>query len=234
MVAPLVGKLAVATVAAMGLYSATLGSPMPGPCDGVAGAAPSPTCSGDLRECLRLSAKTGIYGARYVEADDVARCVEAFNSCIHGGASAGGNPVPPTSTAAGGTRTSLPSQFGIRAQFGSYDCTRSGDALNCAVTGENLPPGEDSLTFTVSGTLSGLTMSGTAIGHQTGHAPANPSCRYSQDFSGPVSYVFNLDGTVAMREGPFQINSTGSGSCSSTSSFASDVSNETATWSAIQ
>ena len=36
--------------------------------------------------------KTGIYGARYVTADDVAKCVEAFNACIHGGASGGGIP----------------------------------------------------------------------------------------------------------------------------------------------
>jgi hypothetical protein len=43
-------------------------------------AAPSLTCGGDLRECLRLSAKTEIYGARYVTAEDVARCVEAFNT----------------------------------------------------------------------------------------------------------------------------------------------------------
>jgi hypothetical protein len=234
MLTRLTTRLALATVAAVGLYTATLGLPVAGPCDGVAGAAPSPTCGSDLRECLRLNAKTDIYGARYVAADDVARCVEAFNACIHGGASAGGNANPPPSTQAGGTRKGLPSRFGIKTQFGTYDCTRSGDALKCAVTGENLPAGEDSLTLTVTGSLSGLTMTGTATGHQTGHAPANPSCRYEQDMSGPASYVFNLDGTVAMREGPFQINAVGSGSCLSTSSFTGDVSNQTATWSAIQ
>ncbi|POX74484.1 hypothetical protein, partial [Mycobacterium kansasii] len=85
----MVTRLALATVAAMGLYVATLGIPMASRCDGVAGAAPSRSCSSDLRECLRLSAKTGIYGARYVTADDVAKCVDAFNECIHGGAGAG-------------------------------------------------------------------------------------------------------------------------------------------------
>ena len=171
---------------------------------------------------------------RYVTAEDVARCMEIFNACVHGGASAGGNPVPPMSTQAGGNRKGLPSRFGIKTQFGTYDCTRSGDALTCTMTGQNLPPGEDSLTLTVTGTLSGLTMTGTATGHQTGHAPANPSCRYEQDLSGPANYVFSPDGTVAMREGPFQINATSSGSCAGSSSFTSEVSNQTATWSAIQ
>lgn len=234
MITRLMPTVAAATAAGVAMYVATLGLSTLSGCGGVAGAAPSPSCGGDLRECLRLNAKTGIYGARYVTADDVAKCVEAFNSCIHGGAGAGGNSGTPTSTSPGDTRKGLPSRFGIKAQFGSYDCTRSGDSLNCKFTGENLPPGEDSLTFTVTGKLSGLTMTGTSTGHQTGHAPNNPSCGYEQDLSGPVTYVFNLNGTVTLREGPFQIHATTTGSCPGSSSFSSEVSNQTATWSAAQ
>jgi hypothetical protein len=104
MITRLMPKLTLVTVAAVAMYVLSLGLPIPESClrtSAVAGAAPSPTCGGDLRECLRVSAKTGIYGARHVPAEDVAKCVEAFNACIHGGASGPGNPVPPTSTSAG-------------------------------------------------------------------------------------------------------------------------------------
>jgi hypothetical protein len=132
-----VSTLAVAAVAALALYVPTFGLFGPlGACLGTAAtaaAAPSPTCGGDLRECLRLSAKTGIYGARYVTAEDVARCVEAFNACIHGGASGGGKQTPPTSTSTpgGGTRKGLPQHFGI-AYDGNLvsDCRVSGDAAS--------------------------------------------------------------------------------------------------------
>ena len=118
MVTGFVSKLALTTVAAVGLYIPTIGLPVtPGSClrtVGVASAAPSPTCGGDERECLRRSAKTGLYGVRYVTPEDVAKCVEAFNACIHGTLNGGGNPVPPTSTSPGGrNRTTLPQHFGI-------------------------------------------------------------------------------------------------------------------------
>ena len=60
MITRLLPKLALATVAAIAMYASTLGLPVLGSClgkAGVADAAPSPTCGGDLRECLRLSAK---------------------------------------------------------------------------------------------------------------------------------------------------------------------------------
>ncbi len=111
MVTGFLSKLAVVTVAAVGLYIPTIGLPVPlGSClrtVGVAAAAPSQTCGGDERECLRRSAKTGLYGVRYVTPEDVAKCVEAFNACIHGTLNGGGNPVPPTSTSpTGGNKTS--------------------------------------------------------------------------------------------------------------------------------
>jgi hypothetical protein len=75
-------KFALAAVAAVGLYVPTLGLPLPDSCMhtiGVAGAAPAPSrsCGGDLRECLRQSAdlRQTTFGGRYVTAEDVARCV---------------------------------------------------------------------------------------------------------------------------------------------------------------
>ena len=76
----LLHKLALTAAAAVGLYVSTLGLPLPVSC-----AAPSPSCGGDLRECLRQSAdmRQTTFGGRYVTAEDVARCMEAFNASIH-------------------------------------------------------------------------------------------------------------------------------------------------------
>jgi hypothetical protein len=163
-------------IAALGLYASVFGSfGPPGACTRTAptaSAAPSPTCGGDLRECLRLSAKTGIYGARYVTAEDVARCVEAFNACIHGGASAGGGNANPTTTTSGGgaTKVVLPEHFGIDTADYRYDCTVTGTAVNCTSARKSPYEGIDSWRGTVTGTLSGLTMTGTVSIEQTGHA----------------------------------------------------------------
>jgi hypothetical protein len=195
----LLPKLALTTAAALGVYAATLGLPMLGSCDGVAGAAPSPTCGGDLRECLRLSAKTGIYGARYVTADDVARCVEAFDACIHG--TLHGNPNPPTSTSTGGSRKGLPQHFAIRADYGFVsDCRVDGDAVTCSQSWETPPDWVDSYTGTVTGRLSGLTVTGTQTLHQSG--TLEQGCTIDETYSGPITYTFNRDGTVKLAVGP--------------------------------
>lgn len=236
--ARVVRTLAVATGVAIGLFIPAFGST--GPLDACvprAEAAPSPTCSGDLRECLRLSAKTGIYGARYVTAEDVAKCVEAFNACIHGGAGTGGNQAPPTSssTPGSGGRKGLPQHFGI-----SYDgdlvsdCRVTGDSVSCDAFNKYAPTGnQDSWTSTVAGTLSGLTMTGTKTIRVEGHYPGEPGCSYTEEASGPVSYEFNSNGTVLMREGPLQWQKTNHGSCSGSESQTSPSTEGTATWSAI-
>ena len=235
MITRLMPKLALATVAAVAMYVATLGLPMLGSCNGVAGAAPSPTCGGDLRECLRLSAKTGIYGSRYVTADDVAKCVEAFNACTHGGASGGGNSNPPPSTPAGGnTRKGLPAHLGIKVNGNgdaSYDCRVSGESVSCTAT--LLAPfgSVDSYVETFTGKLSGLTATGTFTGHQTGHAPVDPSCHFEQDFSGPATYAFNLDGSVVIRQGPAQAQ--GTYSCGEPTSSTVDAWESTGAWTAM-
>ena len=228
-------RLALGTLAAMGLYIATLGSPITGPCGGLAGATPSRSCGGDLRECLRLSAKTGIYGARYVTADDVARCVEAFNACIHG--SSGGSANPPPSTSTGGTgHKGLPSHLGITYNGALIsDCRVSGEAVNCKVINPNAPVGnQDSWTSEVTGTLSGLTMTGTETIHVEGHYDGQPGCLYTEKASGPVTYDFNSDGTVSMRGGPMQWQHTDYGNCSNSYSQTSPENEVTAEWSAIQ
>jgi hypothetical protein len=111
----LVPTLAAATAGAVGLYMHAMGAfePLDGclPTGAVASAAPSPTCASDLRECLRQSAdlRQTTFGGRYVTAEDVARCMEVFNACIHGGASGGGNQAPPSNSAGGGgASTSTP------------------------------------------------------------------------------------------------------------------------------
>jgi hypothetical protein len=235
MITRLAPKLAPATVAAVAMYLCTLGLPMLVSCTGVAGAAPSPTCASDLRECLRLSAKEGLYGARYVTADDVARCVEAFNSCIHG--TANGNPNPPTSTSTGGgsSRKGLPQHFGISYDGNLVgDCRVSGDAVNCDALNPYAPVGnQDSWTSAVTGTLSGLTMTGTKTIRVEGHYPGEPGCFYTEEASGPATYVFDSNGTVLMREGPIQWQKTNHGSCSGGESQTSPATEGTATWSAI-
>lgn len=209
-----VPKLALATAAVVGLYVPTLGLPLPGSCmrtGGVASAAPSPTCASDLRDCLRLSAKEGLYGVRYVTADDVARCIDAFNACIHGGASAGGSTVPPTST--GGER-SLPKRLRITYETTAIDCRVNGDSVTCTSTRqEPLPAGGTySETGEIRGSVSGLTFSGTVIRHGKS-AGDSSGCISDQVQTGPVRYDFSLDGSVVMRDGPIKQDIVFSGTC---------------------
>ena len=203
-------KLALAAVAAVGLYIPTLGPPMPVPCPttiGIAGAAPSPTCASDLRECLHRSAKTDIYGARYVTADDVAKCVEAFNSCIHG-TSHGGNPVPPTSTAPTNRKgATMPQRFTLKGE--NFDCSVSGSAVTCTAS-------EAQSTKKITGNLSGLTMTGTRTDHFVG--PSVQGCVSTVDYSWPVTYEFKPGGTGTLHMGQGQWEQTLSGSCSGTHS----------------
>ena len=241
MVIGLVPKLALATVAAVGLYIPTLGLPLTGSCMptiAVAGAAPAPppSCGGDLRECLRLSAdlRQTTFGGRYVTAEDVARCMETFNACIHGSLH-GGNPAPPTSTsAADNSRKGLPQRFGIDNDYIAIDCRVSGETVTCTESMKTPGTGVDSFTGMVTGTLDGLTMTGTATSHLTGHDVGEPACTYTEDISGPVTYIFSPDGTVMMRQGPNQRQKTNSGSCSGSDSGTTPLWENTGKWSAIE
>jgi hypothetical protein len=163
-------------------------------------------------------------------------CVEAFNACIHGTLHGGGNPVPPASTSPGGGKmTTLPQRFSINNNGVMSDCLVSGDAVTCTSVWETPPDWVDSWTGTVTGKLSGLTVTGTTTIDQKGHAPEDPSCIHDQHFSGPVTYVFSPDGTVTMREGPFQAKRDSYGSCSAPEDTSPVPATEgTANWSAIE
>ncbi len=230
----LVSKLAVVTAAAVGLYVTTVGlSVTPHSClrtVGVTAAAPSPTCGADERECLHASVKTGLYGVRYVSPEDVARCVEAFNACIHG--TLQGNPNSPSSTsgAGGGNKTTLPKHFGIDSGDGNVsDCRISGDTVSCTDSWET---GTDSYTGEFTGKISGLTMTGTTTTHRTGTSP--DGCTINETYLGPVTYVFSPDGGVTFTAGPNQRQTTLSGSCSGSSSGMTEVMEGTARWSKIE
>jgi hypothetical protein len=237
MITRMTPRIALVTAAGVAMYVATLGLPMLDSCAGMAGAAPSPSCGGDLRECLRLSAKTDIYGARYVIAEDVARCVEAFDACIHGGAAVGGNPVPPESTSgAGGSRKGLPQHFGIEHPNGAVtDCRVSGDTVSCS---EVLKRPQDNMAISdtgqISGTLSGLTMTGTWT-RKIHSVLQGDTCGTDVDYSGPITYNFSLDGSLQIQSGPQQVQVTYLGSCSHmpSTSRTDDASEWTATWSPI-
>lgn len=229
-------KTALATLAAVGLFL-PFGAPLPGSClraIGVAGAAPSPSCSGDLRECLRASADLHqtTFGGRYVPAEDVARCMDAYRSCISGGAGRGGNASPPKSTAAGGNGGgALPQHFGIEIEGKSSDCRISAEKVTCTESIETAPDYLDSYTGTVTGTLSGLTMTGTWSARQVSHAPMDPSCVMTDEFSGPVSYTFSTNGTVTTRVGPYQVVRTTGEGCSNTDPRTNPAIEYTGTWS---
>lgn len=163
-------RLALATAFAVGLYLPALGIAPPDSCvlgPGVAGAAPSPSCGGDLRECLRASADMHetTFGGRYVTAEDVSRCVEAFNACAHGGASRGGNQPPPGSPPPQGgattTSTATESSGGSQGSAGGSQGTAGGGGPHSSGSSEpsrGMPPYRpftlaDSLAYdcTVSG-----------------------------------------------------------------------------------
>lgn len=195
----LVPKLALGTVAGVGLYLATLGLPLPTSC-----AEPSPSCGGDLRECLRQSAdmRQTTFGGRYVTAEDVSRCVEAFEACIHGGARAGGNANPPVSTTRrSGGEGMLPQHFAIDGQYEAYDCLVATRAVTCTVSAHSSTASADSWTATVAGTVSGLNLSGTMTIDQ--RVEAN-GCVMEDHGTGPFQAVFDAGGSVALREGPFR------------------------------
>jgi hypothetical protein len=134
----------------------------------------------------------------------------------------------------GNSRKGLPTHFGIDPADYVYDCTVSGTAVNCASARKSPYDGIDSWKGKVTGTLSGLTMTGTVSVEQTGHAVPDPGCLTKDTWSGPAAYTFSLDGTVRMREGPTHWQQSLSGSCSGSGGNTVPVAEWTATWSAIE
>lgn len=202
----LLPKTALATLAAVALLL-PFGAPLPGSClrtIGVAGAAPTPSasCGGDLRECLRQSAdmRQTTFGGRYVTADDVARCMEAFRSCTSGGAGTGANP-PASRSSESGSGKGLPQHFGIDTEHFAYDCLVSGNAVTCTATWKTATAEIDSFTHEVTGTLAGLTMTGTAVSNTKYHNSAG--CSLEGNDTHPITFAFSSDGTVAVHSEPY-------------------------------
>ena len=119
------------------------------------------------------------------------------------GASVNDGPLGTTTTIpTGSTSPALPPMKHFRigdAVYGPlHDCRVIEDAVTCTLSWGK-PYSVDLYTGTVTGTLSGSTMKGTSTIHQTYRDEADPNCVWDQVVSGPVTYVFSLDGTVAMR-----------------------------------
>ncbi len=233
-------RLALASAFAVGLYLPALGVAPPDSCvlgTGIAGAAPSPSCGGDLRECLRQSAdmRQTNFGGRYVTADDVARCMETFNACIHGGSgTGGGNTQPSTSPSTAGGGSVLPQRFRtsfpIPGAAGTIvgDCRRSGNDITCT---EALEPQGDGSTWTgeVTASLSGMTATGTKTARLT--SPGTGGCSADYRYSGPITMSFGADGSATMRWGPADVALNWGGICSTSRSETAPVMESTGSWS---
>ncbi len=99
--------------------------------------------------------------------------------------------------------TTLPPHF--RIEYGDLvsDCRVSGDAVRCTET-LTILGAHDTYISTMTGTLSGMTVTGTATLHSTNPDQQSPECISGTDITGPITYSFGSDGTVSVRWGPYQ------------------------------
>lgn len=153
--------------------------------------------------------------------------------------------APVTSSTPAATRSSeMPGATGLppmkRFRIGGdvygpvQDCRVDGESVTCTSSWDE-PYQADSYTGTVTGTLSGLVMTGTSTTRQTGHDASDPSCLWQTETSAPVTYNFHPDGTLAIRQGPGRWQTTHTGSCSGAESGTDDSAAEsTATWTKIE
>lgn len=108
-------------------------------------------------------------------------------------------------------------QIGDKFYGAVQDCYVDAQAVTCTLSME---PSDRIELYegTVTGTLSGFRLTGKQITHQRYPDDADRSCIWTTDTVDPVTYVFSLDGTVAMRGGPSEVHSTRSGSCTGSES----------------
>lgn len=152
------------------------------------------------------------------------------------GAPAGKSPVAPATIKSGPSSTTtprdpngpgLPPMKHFRIGGDNYgpvqDCKVVDTAVTCTVSWDN-PYQADTYTGSFTGTLSGLTMTGTWTTHQTGHDSNDGRCLWQTETSVPSTFQFSLDGTVVNRSGPGQWRTTRSGSCSGEESGTSSAS----------
>ncbi len=155
---------------------------------------------------------------------------------VHPGVDTTAPPATTSSEAKNGTELPPMRHFRIGGDvYGPVqDCRVVDDAVTCTSSWEE-PYQADSYTGSVTGTLSGLVMTGTSTTDQTGHDATDPSCLWQMETSGPITYYFSRDGTVAIRQGPGQWRMTHSGSCSGTDSGTDDSAAEsTARWTVVE
>ena len=126
-------------------------------------------------------------------------------------------PTPTPTSAEKSGNPLLPRHFRITSEGSTQDCLIEGDRVRCSLLLDPLPDNYDAWTGEVTGTLSGLTLTGTSTTTENFHQRDDPNCRTEQHRSGPVTYDFDRDGTVVMGEGLMRYETWSSGSCPGTS-----------------
>lgn len=106
-----------------------------------------------------------------------------------------------SSSAEGGP--SLPAHFEIQNGDLVSACLISADSLTCNETHKKLKPTQ-SYTGTMTGKVSGLTVTGSARSYETYPDPQSPECTGTTEISGPITLIFRPDGTLSARWGPYQ------------------------------
>ena len=138
----------------------------------------------------------------------------------------------PTSTT---TASGMPpmTHFRIgRAEGPVQNCSVDGVAVTCVLSIIG-PSTVESFSGTVTGTLTGLTLTGTSTTHQRFRDEADPACILEIDETEPVDYLFRLDGNVVMHNGRGDVLTTRSGSCSGTESATGWPGEDSAPWAVI-
>jgi hypothetical protein len=126
--------------------------------------------------------------------------------------------TPPQQQAGLPPATALPpmTHFQIEVQDRGIvidDCRVDGTDVRCATRMERPPSWMRSYSGSTIGRLVGATLTGTLTAHIVTNSTADTACIWTEDYKGPITYVFSPDGTGKMRSGPHQRQSRGSGSC---------------------
>lgn len=141
------------------------------------------------------------------------------------------SPSPTTESA---TPSPLPKHFRIDSEGRIEECRVDGAEVSCTTQLNPMPDNVEIAAGEFTGTLSGLTVTGTLTTQETFHM-TDPSCRTVQRRSGPATYEFSLDGTVVMGEGLMQTDGVNTGDCPGKGPFSGKHwgGQGTGTWSPI-
>lgn len=143
----------------------------------------------------------------------------------------------PSSSASGsGMDSALPKHFRIESVGFIHDCRTDGDKVSCTTQSVPMPDNHESWTEEMTGTLSGLTLTGTSTTQEIFHQRDDPKCRTVQRRSGPVTYEFSPDGTVVMSEGRMHYDTKDTGDCPGSGSYTGEQwgGQGTGTWSRVE